>query len=76
MIPERTLEGLRHYQDRHLEPGNFLRAVLENDLCAAIAKADKENLAALPEIVSQLWNYWPAPIWGNPEKVRAHLAKR
>ena len=54
---------------------DFERAVLENNLKEAFARADLESRAALYEIVK--WCYWeiPSNCWGSHEKVEAWIAK-
>ncbi len=73
-IPPRTKAGLLAYRDERRPPGGFLRAVLENDLAGAFAKADSENLAAMRGIVG--WVYWemPGAAWGSPGAVEEWLA--
>lgn len=72
-IPAVTLLGLRAYCKGRREPGGFLRAVLENDLVQAFQRADDENLEALFDIVSYLYNEVPSVCWGSPARVRAWL---
>ncbi len=66
----RTLEGLMRYRDHHIRTGDFLRAVLENNLSEAILRADDENLKDIHEIVLFCYNELPVASWGSPEKVR------
>ena len=46
--------------------GDFLRAVLENDLAGAVSRADPENLAALKDIVTYVHTELPALSHGSP----------
>lgn len=69
-IPAHLRDGLVRYFDRGIEPGQFLTAVLSNDLRAAIMHGDAEALAGLPHIVRCLWNRAPGNAWGSPEIVR------
>jgi len=58
----------------HREPvGGFLTAVLSGNLVDACAKADPENLRALPAIVSYIYNQLPTRCWGTPEIVQVWL---
>ena len=68
MKPE-TLKGLMEYLHQKRPPGDFLRAVLENDLRMAFHRADSENKKDLEQIV--VWCLWelPSNSWGSPEKV-------
>ena len=67
MIPEHTKAALDRYVNDRILPGGFLIAVLSNDLFGAVGKADKENLAALADIVRYIYNEIPCSCWGNKE---------
>ena len=69
MIPERTIASLDRYVNHKILPGGFLTAVLSNDLFLAVGRADRENLAALPEIVQYIYNELPTGAWGSEEAV-------
>lgn len=73
VIPPLVLASLLRYMLDRVPPGDFLRAVLCNDLKNAVVRADAESLAALKPIVQ--FCYWELPggVWGNREKVRAWL---
>lgn len=64
-IPERTKRSLIRYARDHVSTGDFLRAVLSNDLFMAIGRADMENLAHLPVIVAFIYNHMPCECWGS-----------
>jgi len=76
LIPEETQDAIRRWVLRGEYPGGFLTAVLENRLSQAIARADAENLLALPSIVNFLYNRTPAQCNGSPESVAAWPEKR
>ncbi len=66
--------GLRLYLGEHrVEPGSFLRSVLENDLVHAAANADEHNQRALFEYARILHSYLPSICWGSSEKVNDWL---
>ena len=69
-IPEDTREAIDEYV-KYGECGDFLEAVLSNDLTEAVCRADAENLAALEAIVKYVYNHIPRVCWGSPEKVEA-----
>ena len=72
MKPE-TMQGLLRYRDARRSPGDFLKAVLENNLRETFLQADAENANDLAEIVR--WCVWQLPgiSWGSPEKVKDWL---
>lgn len=61
------------YRDKKEPTGDFLQAVLENNLEKSLRNADPESFKIIPEIIKYLWWEFPAPIWGSPEKVQNHL---
>jgi hypothetical protein len=75
MIPDYTLESLQNYVKHHMPPGDFLEAVLCNDLCEAFARADDNNIAAMFEIVQWVYCRVPSSAWRSKEKVEAWLDK-
>lgn len=68
-IPQRTKEAIDRYVQHHIFPGDFLYAVLTNNLRESFARADMENLGCLYEIVK--YCYWEIPgvCWESEEKV-------
>jgi hypothetical protein len=73
-IPEHMMRSLRRYIQQGAPVGDFLTAVLENDLGKACGHADSENLQNLPAFVAYLYNEAPSGCHGSPEKVRAWLS--
>jgi hypothetical protein len=75
-IPRQVMEALRRHGDpaQRGPTGDFVTAVLENDLHNAVGRADHKSLAALSSIVAWVYNEMPAPAWGSPEKVAAWRA--
>ena len=72
-VPERMMEHLRRYIEKHEPVGDFLTALLENDLREACGRADDENLHNLPAYVAYLHNEAPGKCWGSPANVAAWL---
>jgi hypothetical protein len=70
-IPERMREGIIRWVDEGIRPGNFLWAVVRNDLAATCAAADDENRALIP--LYTRWFYWEAPAGccGSPENAKS-----
>lgn len=74
-IPERMMGGLARYIAQGIPPGDFLSAVICNDLKEAIGRADDENIRNLPAYVSYLYNKAPSRCWGSSEKMRAWMTR-
>lgn len=72
-IPQNIKQSLDMYATNHIEPGGFLRAVLENDLMRAVGSADYINKNLLPEICSYVYNEMPASCHGSKEIVQQWL---
>ena len=70
-IPDYMMGGLRRWIELGIEPGDFLHAVLTNDLRRAVERADSANMRNLPAYVAYLYNNAPSQCWGSPEKVAA-----
>ncbi len=70
------LDGIRNYITHGIEPGGFLTAVICNDLCGAVGRADSRNLPNLPAFVGYFYNEAPSPCWGSPAKMDAWLAAK
>lgn len=74
-LPENLRQSLDRYAKYGVPTGGFLRAVLENDLHMALARADASSLNALPAIAAYIYNCLPSTCWGNAEKVKAHIGE-
>lgn len=72
-LPEGCHEGLIRYVVYGICPGNFLTAVLSNDLKEAFARADQDNKAAMAAWVGFLYNHCPGSCWGSPEKMKSWI---
>jgi hypothetical protein len=72
-VPEHLWEGLIEYITARRPTGEFLRAVLSNDLKEAVGRADDASGPALGALVRFLYNFCPAPCWGSPRAVKAWL---
>ena len=68
-VSDEILAALDRYVDAGIMPGDFLTAMLENDLKKTYQRVDGNNLKAIPEILSYIYNELPAACWGSPEKV-------
>lgn len=70
LIEPRFRESIDAYVATGRPAGEFLDAVMSNDLVDAIRRADARAIDNLPHIVSYLYNETPAGCWGSRERVR------
>ena len=68
-VPEHIRDGLIRYVRTGCPVGDFLTAVLSNDLKYAVLKADEKNRHALREIILWLINYTPSGCHGDAGSV-------
>lgn len=75
IFPERMVRAMRRYVEHHQPVGDFLTAVLSNNLRMAFRCADDENKPLIEEYVK--WAHWEIPgnAWGSREAVKAWLEK-
>ena len=71
---------LRAYAEHGAPLGDFLGAVVDNDLSKACSRADEENAANLPALVAWLYNEAPHGCWGYAgaygQWIESHRRKR
>ena len=63
-VPPIILNSIKRYVEHRCPVGDFLTAVLKNDLREALGRADMTNRLALFEIVAFLYNDCPYICWG------------
>lgn len=68
-LPTHMYGGMERYLYDRLKTGDFLRAVLENDLVDACARADIQNRAVLFGWGRFMYEELPIPCYGNSFKV-------
>lgn len=74
MTLDDAIHSLKWYAEKRRPTGQFLEAVLSNDLFDAMARGDPESREVLPGIVSFIYNRMPGNCHGSRAKVRAWLA--
>ena len=57
--------GVTRYIDSGIQPGDFLTAIICNDLKVAVDRADTENMGNLPAYVAYFTNHAPMNCWGS-----------
>lgn len=67
-IPPRMMDGIQRYIENHIAPGQFLSAVIKNNLKDAVSYADDENLENLPAYVGFFYNQAPGGCCGSEER--------
>lgn len=76
LCPQGVRESLDAFVNVGRPVGDFLRAVLENDLREAIGRADHVNIRMLPHIVAYVRNEVPSAMWGSRDAVAHHLLRK
>lgn len=74
-VPERMRGGIIRYIERGIPPGDFLQAVIRNDLREACQRADDENQSLLFDYVFVLYNYAPVGSWGSPQNYKEWIER-
>ena len=75
-IPAYMQEGLKRYVIERLRPGDFITAVIMNDLRNAVGHADDDNLPLLPLYVRWFYNRAPSRCHGSPAAFVAWLENK
>ena len=68
-LPEHCRGGMKRYIEEGIPPGDFLEAVICNDLVQAFARADDTNITRLFDYANFLYNEVPSVCWGSKEKM-------
>lgn len=75
-MKQSTLDDLLAYRDLGQPPGDFLAAVLVNDLLDAFQRADEDNTRDMQQIIAWCYNNLPWAAWGSAEKLQAWIRAR
>jgi hypothetical protein len=75
LIPEYMHDAVLRYVQHGKRPGDFLSAVICNDLFRAVERADDTNIKLLARYVMFFYNYTPHECWGSEAKVKAWVAR-
>ena len=70
-VPSYMVGGIERWIKNGILPGDFLTAVLNNDLKEACGRADDVNRRCLFNYIDFFYNYAPSQCWGSPAKVAA-----
>ena len=69
MAPAHSANAYKKYYQEGIDPGDFIRAVLANDLMSAVKRADPSNIKCLVEHVAFVYEELPFVCSGNLERV-------
>jgi len=69
-VPQHLHGGLARWIREGQRPGDFLRAVLTNNLFESMARADLDSRAGLHALTMWLYGYAPSGCWGSVEAVK------
>jgi hypothetical protein len=72
-IPQNIKDSLDRYAKKHIKPGDFLQAVLQNNLAGAVQRADWTNIKYIRDIVMYCSHYLEGSVWGSPGLFENHL---
>lgn len=72
-IPPKVMAGMKRYVEHGIKPGSFLTAVIQNNLCEALRRADNDSFKAIKDIVGWFFNEVPSLCWGSEEKMMAWI---
>lgn len=75
LIPEHCRDGMQRYIEQGILPGDFLQAVICNDLVLAASRADYINQQCLMDYARFLFQA-PSVCWGSQEKMQAWHEQR
>ena len=73
MMPQHTKYQIDEYVNNYMPPGDFVRAVLSNDLMEAFMRADDINMHCMKDIMKYVYNNIPSVCHGSPERVEEWL---
>ena len=73
LIPIYMRDGLDEYIQHGRLSGDFLNAVLCNDLRRAVERGDDVNRRRLHDYVTFLYNYAPSNCWGSLSNVQSWM---
>ncbi len=71
--PDWVKDSLKRYETAGIPTGDFLRAVLANDLQGAIGRADINTARCIAAIVGYVYNKLPGNIHGSYEIVDTYV---
>lgn len=74
-IPSSTKSAIDAYVSKGRPVGDFVHAVLTNNLINAMSHADDNNMTSLKKIVQYVYNQIPSSCWGSEEIVNSWIER-
>lgn len=74
-IPEYMHGGIVRYITDHNPPGDFLRAIITNNLKESFRCADETNQVIIHKYIHWFYQYAPSNCWGSEENYKRWLRK-
>lgn len=75
LLPEHIQGGMKRYIERGIIPGDFLQAVIKNNLKESFFCADDVNAKRMRDIILFMHNEAPSQCWGDKAKLQAWARK-
>ncbi len=75
-IPQYMMKPLMSYIQNGQRPGDFLTAVICNDLHTAVARADEHNIINIKAYIGYLYNEAPAGCWGSYDNMQEWINQK
>ncbi len=76
MIEKRFKDAIDRYVEHRIAPGDFLCAILRNDLKETIGRASEESMLQIREIVRYCYNEIPSIAWGSEESFKRWVERK
>ncbi len=76
VIEGAMFEALERYTKHGILPGNFLQAVIANDLFLTVGRADYKNIHLIPAYAVYFYNEAPSDCYGSKEIMLAYADKK
>ena len=71
IIRHQIRDSIDNYVAHGWVPGDYLLAILSNDLFGAMGRADEQSKYEIFHACSYIYNHIPSKCWGSREKVAA-----
>ena len=73
LLPEHIRGAVQRYIEHHIPPGDFLQAVISNNLEESFGRADDININRMSDIINFFHNEASYQCWGSPKKMEEWL---